>query len=296
MSDEDVIESAMAEVTEPQPPMDSKSEGDLSSDVSSTEPEGVVTEAFLSLDRDGKQISLDQAKAKAYAQKGFDYETKMHNLRVDRQLFDRERESMDSDFKELKEMNDYAKKNPAWESFVREQWQSRLNNQDQAGNPSFQQQNANPQANQISTLQNQLNNVMSQLSGQQDDLKARKAAELDSRLQGEIDTYKDKYADFDWKTQDELGLNLEGRIQQHAIDNGIKGYTAAARDLLWDEHMKRANINSKEQVGKEVQKQASLGLGKVTKNSQVTAKQAQGVREKSYHDLTAEALAEYGIS
>ena len=292
MSDE-VVENALTEMNTPEPPMDSMSEGDLSTPVSNAESQESL-ESFLSLDRDGKQISLTQEKAKAYAQKGFDYETKMHNLRVDRQMFDRQKEKNKTDYKELKEINDFAKSNPEWEQFIHEQWSARQ--QGQEGAPAYQQQYSNPDNQQISSLQNQLNAMKQQLSGQTEDAQARKAAEIDSRLQGEIDTYKEKFSDFDWNSQDELGLSLEGKIQQHAIDNGIKGYTAAARDYLWDEHMKRANMSSKEQVGKAVQKQNSLGLGKVTKTSQLQGKQAQNVRSKSYHDLTQEVLAEYGIT
>jgi hypothetical protein len=294
--DDSFVESALSEISDAKAPMESTSEADLQSNAKEADTPSEVMEAFLKLDRDGKEIGLDQAKAKAYAQKGFDYETKMHNLRVERQLFDKERDKNQESFKELKEINDYAKQNPEWERFLHEQWSAKQQEQAQQGNPAYQQQYSSPEAQQVAVLQNQLNDVLKRLDGQTEEMRDRKAAELDSRLQGEIDSYKEQYSDFDWATQDELGLSLEGKIQQHAIDKGIKGFTAAARDFLWDEHMKRAGMNSKEQVGKAVAKEKALGLGKVTKESQLQTKSAKGVRDKSYADLTAEAMAELGIS
>lgn len=294
---EDFLEQAEAEVNDAQEPMQVKSEGDLSekAEANQEEQRQEQIEAFLKLDREGKEIALDEAKAKAYAQKGFDYETKMHNLRVDRQLFDKEKSKLEDQYKELKEINEYAKQNPEWERFLHEQWSQKQAGQAQQGNPAYQQSYANPQEQQIAVLQNQLASVLQTLDGQKQEMSERKAAELDSRLQGEIDSYKEKYSDFDWKSQDELGRTLEQRIQQHAIDNGIKGYTAAARDMLWDEHMKRASMSSKEQVGKAVAQQKSLGLGKVTKESQLKSKPAQNLGKKSYHDLADEALRELGL-
>jgi hypothetical protein len=291
-SNDESVDSLMEDMNAPEIPMDSKSEGDVSD--YSSELEDTINDAFLSLDRDGKQIKLDQNKAKAYAQKGFDYETKMHNLRVEKQMFDRERQKQEESYKELKEINDFAKQNPEWERFLHEQWSSRQNQQAYQGNPAYQ--GSNPEMSKVAFLENQLNNVMRQLDSQREDMTARQTAELDSKIQGEIDNYKEQYSDFDWASEDEIGLTLESRIQQHALDNRIPNFVAAARDYLWDEHMKRASMNSKEQVGKAVQRQNALGLGKVTKTSQMQAKEAKGVRSKSYSDLAAEALAEYGLS
>lgn len=301
MSDE-VVEKALAEISEAEAPMYAPSEGDLTKDAGEKTTEAQQEaqdrqeriDAYMKILRDGKEIGLDEHKAKMYAQKGFDYEKKMHQLRVDKQLFEKEREKYDESYKELKEINEYAKKNPEWERFLQEQWAQKQQNDQYGGNQ--QQQFANPQDQQINMLQNQLADVLSRLDSQSQEMNDRKAAELDSRLQGEIDSYKEKYSDFDWKSQDEIGLNLEQRIQQHAIDSGIKNFTAAARDYLWDEHMKRASMNSKEQVGEAVKKQNALGLGKVTKESQMQVKTTDNLRKKSYHDLAAEALAELGIT
>lgn len=291
-----LLESALA----PSTPMSAPQEG-VESSVSS--PDQVATDSAGNqwvITHEGKEIPLDEHKYKMYAQKGYNYEGKMHQLRVDRNIYSKEREefetqkaSHETQTEELRRIDEYARQNPQWLEHVKQSWLQAQQQSGQYGQNSYQTQN--PYTQQISRLETAVNQLLSERQAQQKDTEMRAVAEKDAKLESSIAEYKDSFPDFDWEKADETGLKLDQRVMQHAIDNGIKSFKAAARDFLWDEHMSRAQINTKEKVGKEIQKQQKLGLGTPTAKSQMQVKRTESVRGKSYDDIASEALRELGL-
>jgi len=298
MSTEDVnVDQILADAGVPDPSPEVNSEGSLSEKSESPLPNEAVTEPTgddpFTLKYKGKDIGMQDDKFKMYAQKGYDYEQKMHQLRVDRKLWDQQKDKENSQYDELKQINEYTKTNPEFERLIKREW-ARIQG---GGSPSEQLQGQPGQTQNLPPAQQaQLNSILERLDRQDASLRDRQRAEKEASMEGAIEGYKDKYSDFDWGTKDDFGQTLEDRITQHALDNGIKSFQKAANDMLFDEHLKRAQLNSKEQAAKDMQKQHKMGLGKVTKESQLQASSVKDVRSKSYNDIVAETLAEYGIN
>jgi hypothetical protein len=236
----------------------------------------------------GKEIGLDDSKYQMYAQKGYDYEQKMHQYRVDRKLFEQEKESYGNDIDELKSINDFAKANPEFQSMLQREWAKIQNG---GVDPN---QSAYARQNDPSALEAKLNSVMQRLDATEQQRVARDTAEKEAKLESAVESYKEKFDSFEWDKRDEFDQTLEDRVTQHAIDNGIKSWTAAANDYLMEEHLNRASLSAKEKAGSDIQKQNKLGLGKITKKPQLNAIKSGSIKNKSYSDLANEALAELG--
>jgi hypothetical protein len=300
MSSEEIneinVDQILADAATPESSPEANAEGSLSEKSEPTLENAEVVEttedAPFTLKYKGKDIGLQDEKFKMYAQKGYDYEQKMHQLRVDRKLWDQQKQKENSQYDELKQINEYTKNNPEFERLIKREW-ARIQG---GGSPTEQLQAQPGQTQHLPPAQQaQLNSILERLDRQDASLRDRQRAEKEASIEGAIESYKEKYSDFDWGTKDELGQTLEDRITQHALDNEIRNFQTAANDMLFDEHVKRAQLQSKEQAAKELQKQHKMGLGKITKESQIQVQGSKGVRSKSYNDLAAEALAELGL-
>jgi hypothetical protein len=286
------VDQIISDSIAPEPSREVSTEGDLSAkDTESTEQESQASSDFM-IKHNGQEFNLNDEKYKMYAQKGFDYEQKMHQLRVDKKLWDQERKTQETGIEELRTINDYAKQNPEFERLLKREW-----NRIQGGGQAQPESDATRvDTSQLPpAVQHQMNAILERLDSQDRSLNQRSLAEKEAKIEGAIEQYKNNYSDFDWKTKDEFGQTLEDRVTQHAIDNQIRDFKTAANDMLFEEHMKRAQLKSKELAGKEMQKQHKLGLGKVTKESVLATKPAEGIRTKSYNDLAMEALQELGL-
>ncbi len=249
------------------------------------EPSSEPSEGGRTIKYKGKELSLDDDKYQMFAQKGYDYEQKMHQYKVDRKLFEQEKEKQSASYKELQAINEYAKENPAFEQLIQREWQKV-----QAGG----ELQVAPE-DRVQVLESRLNQVLERLDSQGKEVEARRVAEMEAKQEMAIEKYKEQYSDFDWSTKDENGSTLEDRIMTSMIDKGVKDFEIMANSFLMKEHMNRKALEGKETVAKEVQKANKLGLGKVTKKSQLGAKKAEDVGGKSYDDLVAEGLRELGI-
>lgn len=119
----------------------------------------------------------------------------------------------------------------------------------------------------------------------------------DKSLNQDISGYREKHPDFDWDTLDpQTNQTLEQRIIQHAIDNGIKSFKAAANDYLFDEHVKRASLKAKEDVGKTIQENTKKGVGPKSPVPIEKMSKVKDVRNKSWNQIQDEVLAELGLA
>lgn len=294
MSDIDV-DQLLADIASPESSPDASSEGSLPNNEATPQIEAAPAseeESPFTLKYKGEDIGMQDDKFKMYAQKGYDYEQKMHQLRVDRKMWNQQKEKENSQYDELKQINEYTKSNPEFERLIKREW-ARIQG---GGSPSEQLQQQAVSQNLSPAIQAQMNSMIERLDRQDNEIRSRQMAEKEATIEGAIESYKESNEHFDWNSKDDFGQTLEDRITQHALDNEIKNFKTAANDLLFDEHMKRAQLTSKEQAGKEVQKQHRMGLGKVTKESQLQAKPVEDVRKKSYTDIVSETLREYGIT
>jgi hypothetical protein len=281
------VDQLLADAYEPDAPISAPTEQEVQAD-STTEtldPVAPQTGDDFVLKHKGKEIKLDPEKARNYAQKGYDYEKKMHDFRVQKKLYDQEIEQQKSKYGELAEINEFAKQNPAFEQLIQREW---------AKVQSGQQIEVAPE-DKVTLLESRLNQVLEKLETQETQLSRRQEAEMEAAQETSIDKYKSNYADFDWESKDDNGSMLEDRIMQNMIDKGVKDFEIMADHVLKNELLARQQMEAKKKIGKQIQHSYKHGLGQVTKSSQQKASKAKDIGNKSYDDLVAEGLAELGI-
>lgn len=246
-----------------------------------------AVEEMFKLNWKGKEIQKPKAEMIKLAQMGYDYNQKMAALNNDRASIEAEKAKWSETEKRLaeyKQVEEYIKKDPEWWKHVRENYQKRMTETGQVTTDPI-----------VKKLSEELEGVKGWVSTQQEREKQALLLQEDTALDAEIQEFKDQNPSFDWSTLDENGHDLEKRIGRHALENKIASFRAAARDYLFDDMVKRQQVKAKEELGKDIQKQTKLGLGKVTTVPKQKIAPAQNIRSKSYDDLAAEGIKEvYG--
>jgi hypothetical protein len=250
-----------------------------------------VVDPVYEINYRGKKESYPVQKLIEFAQQGRDYAEKMGSFKRDRSTFEEQRTKWQSQYDQQKQaLEEYsawkkqAESNPGWLEHVRQTYQQSLQEQShRSPNDPFVQKLA-------STVE-ELSGTVSEFK--QKEMQTQQAKE-DQELGLEINDYKSKYPDLAWGDVDENGFDLEQRILDHAMKNKIQTFRAAANDYLFDEHLKRAKLGGKEEVGKSIQKATKLGLGPPTKTPTLKPKRVENVGSKSWEDVHREAMAAFG--
>lgn len=252
------------------------------------------------LSRYGTKQKYPLDKVLNFAQQGLDYNEKMRDFKVQRGLFDTEKtkwetqiknaQEIEKRLKEYQAIEEYNKKDPKWWEHVITSYQQRQKEQGQTA----------PLTNNpvIEKLAQDLESIKGDLTAQKEREKLIQKANEDMELEQSITDFKEKNNQFDWTTLDKDGLDLEKRVLKFAIENGMnspKQFAIAARAYLHDEYLKRAELKSKEEVGKAIQKTTKLGLGPVKSEPTQKISRVKDIRSKSWEDIGAEALKELGV-
>jgi len=252
-----------------------------------------ITDDLMTLkhkDFENGEKQFPREKVTEYAQKGFDYELKMYDLKSERKIFEELKSEFDSEqesFTEEKEywsgIDNYMKDNPGFQQIVQNEWAKVQNNPSLATSPE------------VSELQNTVKQLQDRLDGKDSESMETRTREVERNFVKSIADYKEKNSDFDWSTADEFGNTLQDRIESHAVENGFKDFTKAANDLLHEQHILRAKLKGKEEAAKELLEKRKNGLGPITDRSVRQTSEAKNVNKMSYQDLANEALQEYGL-
>jgi hypothetical protein len=238
-----------------------------------------------------REFSRD--KVTEYAQKGFDYELKMHQLKQERQQYQEELEALESQRTEFEEKREYWEKidqymeeNPTFAETVKQAWEQQQGNAYSSAtmSPEFQ------------ALQSTIQDLRERLDAKDNESRARSQKTAEESLIKSKASYREKHSDFDWESKDELGMSLQDRIEEHAVENGIKKFELAANSYLFDQHLKRAELSAKEKAGKELMEKRKQGLGPITDHSTKGRISSGGISQMSYNDLASEALRELGLA
>jgi hypothetical protein len=240
----------------------------------------------------GENRTLPLSKIKSLAQQSFDYNEKMREFNIERRSFETEKNQTietQKSLEYLQQVDTWAKENP-------ELWQQAQNAFE--ANKQGQQVDNNQMNNPVlAKLQQQVELLQSTITKQQEETKIRQEEQSDFELNKVTQEYQDKNPHLDWVGKNELGLSLRDRIDQHAIDQGINNFRAAANDYLFEDHIKNAEMKAKEDAGTKIKQASKLGLGPVTPVpiGTLTKRAVKDVYNSSYEDLGNEALRELGI-
>lgn len=254
-------------------------------------PDAQVAEEMWELSRKDVKTKVPLSKAKILAQQGLDYNEKMRDFNLERTQFTQEREawnSQKSEFEKLvnhyKQIDDYFKANPtAWDQI--QQGYNQLTGQQQSVIP---QQVLKPLEDKIATLESFINEQKKQR-----EIESQKAG--NAALNDQIASFRKQYSDFDWDSLDENNLSLEQRIINHAVQNNIGTFNAAARDMLFEDIVKRESLKAKESVGKEIQAKTKAGVGPVTKTPVSEMRKLRNPKSSSYDNIAESIKEELGL-
>lgn len=240
----------------------------------------------------GKQIKapIGDPRIRQWASQGYDYAQRMADFNRQTQEFQTRQQKIQEYESRYKPVEEYIEKNPQWWEHVNSEWQRA-----QADGGGLGADPNNPVLQKLGAYEAKLSKVEEFIQSQEAEKANAIRAQEDSALDTDIKSIRDTFKDLDWASPNAEGKPLELRVLEHMQANGISKFTAAFKDLMHEELLKRAEERGKESAVKERQKQTKLGLlGKSPAPSKGLT-EARDHRNKSYDDLFSEGLAELGI-
>jgi len=275
--------------------MNEKSEGEAegsegetgATDQSTTTTPGDFTLKHKRFENGERNFTKDQYNG--YAQKGLDYELKMHEIKGERKDLETKKTEIETKQKELadsygeyQKIDQYVRDNPDFQALITREW-AKIQGQQTALSPHEQKMQDT-----ITALENRINE---RDKAERDGTESRATESLINSIQ----SFKEKNASFDWEAKNEFDKTLQDRIEDHAVEHGFKSFDKAAKDMLFDDLMNNAKMQAKEKTGKEIQKQKKLGLGPITDTSQLKPAESAPGRRRSYQEVGRDALKEMGL-
>jgi hypothetical protein len=232
----------------------------------------------------GKEVIPETPeKLKQWASMGYNYGQRMREFNDKYSLYE--------------QIDKHAQENPDWWNHVQSQYDNRGSLQ---GTPQPEQQTPNQGQSQaspeIDTIRDELGTVKEFMKDWQTKQWEEKKAQEDQALDQEITKVRESYNDFNWNDMDEHGLKLEDRVVKHAQAIGTNNFTAAFRDLMHDQLVKRATLKGQEEAGKNIQRNKKAGLLGETPEPLRKFQETPDTKKMSYDELEAFELKQLGLT
>lgn len=241
----------------------------------------------------GKEVKVDLAKDREklirWAQQGYEAPNKMGELNKQLQGWQAKEaawKAQEAQIKEWKEkyesVDNYFKENPQLWNTVQSEFQKAQTQGQQAIDPRFD------------TLKQEIDSLKQVASTYQERVQQQQAQQEDAKYMESFANVQKQYPKIDFATPDESGKSLEYKVLEFAQQEGIKEFTTAFKAYHHDELVKMAQEEAKTKVISDKNSKTKLGILGIS--STPTPRKTDSVRGKSYNDLQAEILAEYGIT
>ena len=236
----------------------------------------------------GKEIKATRDQVLRWAQQGYDSPNKIGELNKQLQSWSQKEaqwKAQEAQIKEWKEkyesVDNYVKQNPKWWETVQSSYEQ-VKSQNQAVDPR------------VDSLKQEIDNLK-QIT---DSYKEREQAQLmkleDEKYNEAFNNLQKQYPKIDFVTPDSQGKSLEYKVLEFAQKEGIKEFATAFKAFHHDELMKMAQEDAKLKVISDKNTKSKLGILGIS--STPTPRVTDSVKGKSYNDIQAEILREYGIS
>lgn len=237
----------------------------------------------------GQKIKAPLSQLLKKASMGHDYAQKMAEFNKQRESFTHEKKLSEQLKEQYGAVDEWVKGNPdKWEKL------QAVIEAEKAGHGDLDVNN--PLYKELQGLKQQLNEAILPTIEQIKEEKTRIQHESeDKALESEIKSIREKYKDLDWSTLDENGRSREMRVLQHASQYGFKTFKSAFFDLYHEDIEKRANEQGRIAVQNDKAKQIKTGLLGTSQAPKQNLFKATNTKNKSYNELTREALEELGI-
>jgi len=242
------------------------------------------------LDWKGQKITADEAKMKTWAQLGYDYSQNM-------QQFKGEKTKWEQDLAPYKEIDNYAKSNPTWWDYVRQQYEKRDSSAYETLGSSEALSELSPELKQyIDPIVKDYGQIKSFINDYQKEKIAQQTREQDSALDREIISIKERYKTLDFSAKDESGQSLEQRVIGHGVQNNLPNFRSSFLDYYHDELEKQAEARGKASLTQEAEKRKKLGIVDVSRSPFAPSTEPYSVRGKSWNDVHQDALRDLNLA
>jgi|JI6StandDraft_1071083.scaffolds.fasta_scaffold12593_3 hypothetical protein len=257
------------------------------------EQRAAVMSQPIEIVHNGQKLAIAPDKQVPLMQMGMNYSERMRALNVERQEFEKQKESGTQMERYYGEIDRVAKENPEWWSHVTSSFQQYklsggAGNADGIHGDTEMTPALRASLSKITELEQKLDGFLSEKTKEAD---MKRIQSEDAELEQHIQGFQKEYPDLDWITADGSGLVLADRITIHAEKNGINNFRAAARDYLFNDIVSRNELKSKEALKQNIQSKTKAGV--------VTSKRPNGLStpknlNRGYEDLMMEGLKELG--
>jgi two-component sensor histidine kinase len=227
----------------------------------------------------GRKIKAPVDKLTKWASQGYDYSQRMEQFRKEQARHN----EMIQAYDKYKKVDEYVQKDPQWWSFVEEQWNNRLANED----PTLRRVQA--------IVEEKLAPVQSLLQQQEEQAKQAQIQQEDSALTQDIKSIRERYSDLDFDTPDVEGKSLELKILEHATSHKFPTFKSAFLDFYHDQLEKRWEARGREALSKDVEKRQKLGLSATKPTPTRAPTDNFDVAGKSYNQILQEINERLGI-
>lgn len=240
----------------------------------------------------GKEVKVDLARDKEklirWAQQGYEAPNKLGELNKQLQSWQakeaawKAQEAQIAEYKsKYEDVDKYFKDNPQLWNTVQSEFQKAQQGQ-QAVDPRFD------------ALKQEIDSLKQVATTYQERVQQQQMAQEDAKYMESFASVQKQYPQIDFATPDESGKSLEYKVLEFAQKEGIKEFTTAFKAFHHDELVKMAQEEAKTKVISDKNSKTKLGILGIS--STPTPRKSDSVKGKSYNDLQAEILAEYGIS
>jgi hypothetical protein len=243
----------------------------------------VSPEPVFEINYKGDKRKLTYSQTVEFAQKGTDYETKMAELKKEKEQFESNRKMFDAKrLKELEDIDSYYRTHP-------DEWQTIVDSYNSRQIPQEAEPYVKPFAEKINTLEQSVNALREKLD-------AKENEELEKQAYAELNSVKGKFDYLDWKAVDGEGLVLEDRILKYASDRKIDNLITATIEFCADEIEKNLVEKGKRTALEEIKKNSQAGIVSVSKQpARPIAPKKIDIASKDFNDIIKEALnSNYG--
>lgn len=230
----------------------------------------------------GKEVKVpaNDPRVSQWLRQGYDYNQRMEQFKAQQAEIEAKAARAAEFESRYGEVDKYIAQNPDWWAHVQSQYQARA-----AQDPN------SPILKELNQLKEAVGEVKAFKAQAEQREQAEIAAKEDQALDAEIKSLREAYPDIDFASVDASGMPLEKRVLAHAVENGIKSFRAAFRDMNHDQLVKREAEKAKEQLAKDMaakKKQGFLGKTPVPTKGVTPSNN----KDQSYFDAALEGLSE----
>lgn len=250
------------------------------------EPSSTITDEFT-FKVNGKEIKANRDNVLRWAQQGYEAPNKIGELNKKIESWTQKEQEWKAQQEQIKaykekyeQVDEYVKQNPQWWNTVQEQFKS-TQQQGQINDPR------------LDSLMKEVDSLKQVANTYQERVQQQQAQQEDAKYIESFNAIQKQYPKIDFVTPDETGKNLEYKVLEFAHKEGIKEFTTAFKAFHHDELVKLAQEEAKSKIVTDRQSKTKLGILGIS--STPTPRVTDSVKGKSYNDIQAEILQEYGL-